>query len=467
MQILYYGGVNEIGGNRILIRDGHSAVLLDFGLSFSKHGKFFEEYLKPRYASSGLKDLLRLKLIHFVPGLYRRDLLTMMGKTTRDPSIDSIVLSHVHQDHSGLVSLLDERIPVVCSDIAKTYANALLDVGTRGLETEISNFRRRPLIDRYEKPIRRTFPDISCGKEFNCGNITVIPYSVDHSVLGACAYILKTSDSTIVYTGDLRVDSRGSTRKFTVAAANAEPDILLCEGTRIDESSGTTEEYVQKNSEKTIHDSENLVIADFAFRDLTRLATFYRVAKDTGRKFVITKRDAYLLQKLRKCTDLPFILPLPNDKNLRVYIDKKQTGRYVPDDYRAWERRYIDASNSIRADEIHEKQHEFLIHLTFFDINELIDIDPMPGTIYIHSSSEPHNEEQFIDEQRLNNWLDYFRVKKYHFHASGHLSGADIKRLVQLIKPKTVVPVHTEHPDLFRTFHENVENPILEPFGVI
>jgi ribonuclease J len=467
LEIKFYGGVDEIGGNRILVRDRHSAALLDFGISFSKNGKFFEEYLKPRYASSGMKDLLRLGLVHYVRGFYRSDLLRLIGKEPDDtPSIDATILSHIHQDHSGLVSLLDERIPVICSRIAKTYANALLKVGTRSIETEVCNFRRRPVVDKHEKPIARKFLPNTYGKEQKIGEITIVPYPVDHSVLGASAYILKTTNSTIVYTGDLRYhpSENDFTRKFTEAAANADPDILLCEGTRIGESGGTTEEYVRYNAVETIRSSRTLVIADFAFRDVTRLVTFYAVAKDTGRKFVITKRDAYLLDALNSCDDLPFDLPLSKDKNILVYIDKKQTGRYTPDDYRYWERRYLEASNSIHANEIHEHQADFLIHLTFFDINELVDIDPYPNAIYIHSASEAHNEEQFIDERRLNNWLNYFQARKYHYHASGHASGPEIKEIVQTIKPKVVIPIHTEHPEVFKRFCDNVEMPVLEPF---
>jgi ribonuclease J len=467
MNIKFYGGINEIGGNRILIEDGSTRVFLDYGMSFSRHQKFFEEYLKPRYASTGLKDLLQLHLVHYLPGIYRSDLLKLIGKELHgEPSIDGALLSHIHLDHSALVSLLDERIPITCTGMTKTYANALLDVGTRSLETEICNFKRRPLINNREAPVDRTFQECQSGKEMKIGAITAIPYSVDHSVLGAVAYVLRTSSSTIVYTGDLRLHGRlgDQTEKFVEAAAQAEPDIMLCEGTRIDESDSTSEEYVRENSVKTVQDSKGLVIADFAFRDVTRLTTFYEIAKNTGRKLVISKRDAYLIEELSKSPDLPFVLPSVHDDNVLIYIDRKETGTYRLGDYRKWEKPYIEASNAIRADQIHEEQENVIIHLTFFDINELVDIAPSPGTTYIHSASEPHNEEQIIDEQRLNNWLDYFQVKKHHYHASGHASGPDIRKIVERVKPKLLMPIHTEKPEIFEQFHGNIKMPSLESF---
>ena len=43
--LTFYGGVKEIGGNKILLEDGDSRVFLDFGLGFSRRSMFFEEFL--------------------------------------------------------------------------------------------------------------------------------------------------------------------------------------------------------------------------------------------------------------------------------------------------------------------------------------------------------------------------------------------------------------------------------------
>jgi ribonuclease J len=467
LEIKFYGGVDEVGGNRISVEDGPSRVFLDYGMSFSRNQKFFEEYLKPRYASSGLRDLLRLHLIHNLTGIYRSDLLRLMEmKVHGEPSVNAVLLSHIHLDHSALISLLDERIPIICSETTQAYAKALLDVGTRSLETEVYNFKCRPLFNPRDEPIARQFKLLQSGKEMKIDDMAITPCSVDHSVLGATAYILRTSGGTIVYTGDLRFHGKLAklSEKFAQTAANAEPDIMLCEGTRIHETENDTEDYVRKNAVKTIQGSKELVIADFAFRDLTRLSTFYEIAKETDRKLVISKKDAYLIEALSKASDLPFPLPSLKDKNILIYIDRKGTGTYRDKDYDIWERTYLEAANAVRAADIHEEEKQMMIHLTFFDINELIDIDPSPNAIYIHSASEPHNEEQVIDEQRLNNWLDYFEAKKHHYHASGHASGTDLRQLVEQVKPKTLMPIHTEHKELFKEFHKNVRMPTLQSF---
>ncbi|MBI4331152.1 MAG: hypothetical protein HY673_07725 [Chloroflexi bacterium] len=73
VNLTFYGGINEIGGNKILLEDGHKRLLLDFGFPYKKHKQFYEEYLKPR-GGAGLLDPLRMGLVPPLEGLYRDDI---------------------------------------------------------------------------------------------------------------------------------------------------------------------------------------------------------------------------------------------------------------------------------------------------------------------------------------------------------------------------------------------------------
>ena len=72
--LTFYGGVNEIGGNKILLEDKDTRIFLDFGKGFSTREQYFEEYLKPR-SSNGIMDLLTMDLIPDIEGIYRDDLM--------------------------------------------------------------------------------------------------------------------------------------------------------------------------------------------------------------------------------------------------------------------------------------------------------------------------------------------------------------------------------------------------------
>src|SRR2546426_8641824 len=97
--LTFYGGVNEIGGNKILLEDKDTRVFLDFGKGFSRRSKFFEEYINPR-TSNGIVDFLAMGLVPDIPGIYREDLIKMAERKPEKPDLDAVLLSHAHSDHA-------------------------------------------------------------------------------------------------------------------------------------------------------------------------------------------------------------------------------------------------------------------------------------------------------------------------------------------------------------------------------
>ena len=50
VSLTFYGGANEIGGNKILLEDKDARVYLDFEESFDFGEDYFYQYLQPRTA---------------------------------------------------------------------------------------------------------------------------------------------------------------------------------------------------------------------------------------------------------------------------------------------------------------------------------------------------------------------------------------------------------------------------------
>lgn len=80
---------------------------------------------------------------------------------------------------------------------------------------------------------------------------------------------------------------------------------------------------------------------------------------------------------------------------------------------------------------------------------------PKPGAVYIHSASEPYNEEQEFDQVRINNWIEHFGMKHFQSHCSGYARGHNLFNIVKKIDAKMLFPVHTEHPDAYKKVSEN------------
>jgi ribonuclease J len=81
---------------------------------------------------------------------------------------------------------------------------------------------------------------------------------------------------------------------------------------------------------------------------------------------------------------------------------------------------------------------------------------PKPGARYIHSASEPYNEEQELSQERIDAWIDHFGMVKFQSHCSGHARGKDLIQAISEINPKIVFPIHTENPEVYKKSVQNV-----------
>lgn len=459
LDIKFYGGVNQIGGNKILVTDkkADASVFLDFGMNFAIHSRYFEEFIQPR-TSNGLLDYLEMGIIPKIEGIYRDDLLEFAKmKKHKEPLVDAVILSHAHLDHSSHISFLDERIPVYCTDTTFAVLKAVQETERRQLGSEIIDFRRRPIQDYKDKPVKRKFVHVDRKLKVNGLEIEMLP--VDHSVPGATGMIIHGSDATLAYSGDLRMHGTDGhlTEEFVAKLGAEKPDIFLCEGTRIDEVDRNSEAYVRDTCTKLIASTSGLIIADFAFKDTTRFKTFLEVAKSNKRKLAIEFKDAFYIRELsRTVSNLPDL----HDDSLLLYESKKRTGTYVESDYERWEREFLDYENTVKADYLRVHQGEVVVALGYFDVPELVDLKPKTNSIYVKSASEAFNEEQEFDTQRLMAWLDHFGMGYKQVHASGHAPRDDLKRVVDLSNAKKIIPIHTEHADMFGSL---TDRPIEAP----
>ena len=194
------------------------------------------------------------------------------------------------------------------------------------------------------------------------------------------------------------------TEEFIDKAKAVKPIALVAEGTRIkDKPTNENEQLVYDQSNQLTAKTKNLIFADFNFKDVDRVQTFYKVAKKNGRKLVIKIKDAYFLKHLS--SDPKLNLPNWDDEHIAIYKAKYRTGTYADSDYYGEDRVFATSPNALTAAEIAAHPGKYLCAIGFFSFNALIDMKLKSGAVYIHSSSEAYNEEQDLSTKRLHNWL--------------------------------------------------------------
>ena len=438
VSITCYGGVAEIGGNKILVEDKGTRIFLDFGQSFSHLDDYFVEWLQPR-TRFGLRDYFALGLMPKLKGVYGRWAVERTDIEHCDPEYHGVFITHPHYDHIAHLRYLDHRIPIYLGETAKMILRATNETSNANYFYEKESLTR----DGTVIPANdiRTF---RTGEKIKVDSIEVEPVHVDHSSPGAYGFIVYTSEGTIAYTGDIRRHGTKPemTQDFIEKSHESRPDVLITEGTRVcpeENRENFTEEQVYSRSVEIVK-KDGLVLAMRYPKDLDRFRTFYQVAKETGRKIVIGLKTAYLLQMLKD--DKALALPDPfADENIEVY--KREMKIYKP-----WELPLLDRcvdSEWVR------KNRNIIWELDFFQLTELIDVNP-PGGACIHSMSEPFEEDPLsqVQDEVMKNWLDRFSMNHVQLHASGHSSMQEIFEIIKEIGPKKIVPVHTNYPELFK-----------------
>ena len=71
MKITCFGGVGEIGGNKILVENDGTRIFLDFGQRMGYENAFFSEFLNPR-TNTSLKDRITIDAPKWTSCIWRR-----------------------------------------------------------------------------------------------------------------------------------------------------------------------------------------------------------------------------------------------------------------------------------------------------------------------------------------------------------------------------------------------------------
>lgn len=473
LKIEVLDGKNTIGGTKILIGDNDVSFFLDFGKNFKTYSLYFEEFLSPR-TLTGIYDLWKLNLIPKINNIYREDIFPpYLNEEKRFVNLIGIFLSHAHLDHSGFLSLIKEDIPVITSSITIKFLKAI-EIVNPELFTQFTSIKKRYWSDDFDEKIsltekkkkknencnesneiERKFLEITNEKcEDKLEKIKYISFKTDHSIFGSLGFFIEIDGIGIAYTGDIRFHGKNS--KYSYIFVNElkklKPTVLITEGTRIkSERENKKEEDVFKISLKVINDFKGkIVIADFGPRNIERLETFLKIAKETKRYLLITYKDALLLDLLKD------EINIIDDENIFILHEKKSDDRKYLKNLKESYRNKI-----LTPKLINQNLGNFIICYSFYDIVNLIDLEIDDGA-YIYSTSEAYTEEQEIDIKRLFNWLKYLNLKPFglsidhdkpifsgDYHSSGHASFNDIIWMINEINPEFILPVHTENIDEF------------------
>jgi len=382
---------HEIGGNCVEIRGGKTRLLFDLGLPLAsiKQNKPARAYRAP------------------ISGVYN----------DQTPEVSAVFLTHAHPDHYGLIAELHPQIPVYAP---QAVINLLRHVA--------------PLLGQSFAHVR--FIALTPYKRVKIGPFSITPLPVDHSAAQAVAYEITASKTRLIYTGDLRAHGPRAflTRQL---ARRKNPDYLLMEGTTLSRPAkkAETETALQLRLQKALADNKKLPVIYFSAQNLDRLICVYKAARRLRKTLVLDPYSCFVLEQF---ASLSSAIPQWHWEHIRVYFARNSLTQKLKPHLLQYAPKKITLSEILKTPERFILKDNFALRRRVLARTQQVRL--------IHSAWEGYLKEPdnlFMQDAKT------YRLPLFILHTSGHADVQTLKYLVRELRPKTLIPLHTERPEKF------------------
>lgn len=385
LRIVPLGGLGEIGKNMTVIEYEDEIIVIDAGVMFPEN------------------DMLGIDLI--IP-----DYNYLLDKTEK---VIAVLVTHGHEDHIGALPHLMRHIA------APIYATPL----TAGL-IEVK-------LRRARLPHEVALITIEAHDTLQIGQFRVEPFHVAHSIPDCVGFGITTPVGLIVHTGDYKFDhtpADGWPPDFARLAEFSERGVLclLADSTNADRPGWTpSEKVVEEAFDKLFREAKGrIIVATFASL-ISRIQQVADTARRYGRKLAITGRS--MRDNTKMAVKLGY-LDIPED----LLIDIGQIDNY-PNHEIAIMATGTQGEPSAVMGRLAMGRHRNL------SIQE-------GDTVVFSAYAIPGNEEMVyrIINQLFQRGADVLYERIAHVHVSGHASQEEMKLLINLVRPKFLIPMHGE-----------------------
>ncbi len=390
LSIIPLGGIGEIGKNMFVVQYQQEIIVLDAGLMFPE-----EEMLGVDIVIPDISYLLE----------------------NRD-KVKAIILSHGHEDHIGALPFILPRLNVPVYGTKLTLGLLKYKLEESGILGETA------------------LHEIKAGQEIKVGSMKIGFFATNHSIPDSVGMVFKTPLGNVVYTSDFKFDHtpvNGNITDFYQLSKIGQEGVLvaLSDSTNAERPGYT---HTEKEVGQTLNDifcsaEGRIIIVTFA-SNIHRVQQIVNAASSSNRKLAI---DGWsMVNNVEIARDLGFLEIPPN-----TLIDIEEI-RKIPNDQTALLTTGTQGEPMSALTRLSNANHRK------FEIST-------GDTVVIAATPIPGNEK--LVSRTIDNL--YRRGAKVIYetlsgvHVSGHGSREDLKMMLNLLKPKYLIPVHGEYRHLF------------------
>jgi len=425
MKFKIHRGTKEIGGSCVEIWTESTKILLDFGMPLvEKDGKEFDFN---KYKTLNVKELIERGVLPNIEGLYDNS----------KNLIDGIIISHPHQDHYGLANFINDDVQYYLGEASHKIIELNNLFTPQEIHLKNTNY--------FEKE-----------KTFKIGDISITPYWADHSAFDAYSFLVEAEGKSLFYSGDFRSHGRKA-KAFYWFTHNAPQnvDYLLLEGTTIGRKSKPfkTETEIENELIEVFKQKGKINLIYTSGQNIDRLTSIYRACKRTGKIFVVDVYVAKVLKELSKYAGIPY--PSDDFENLKVMFPFFTSRRLANEGNEKI--LYEFTKFKIKKEEIGNQSENIVMIVRPSMQKDLDKITGIDGGNLIYSMWEG-----YLKKSATIKFVDYLINRNFtlhKIHTSGHADIKALKKMVEAVKPKNIVPIHTFEGDKYKSIFNE---PIVE-----
>jgi ribonuclease J len=387
LRVLPLGGLGEIGKNMTVVEYDGRIVVVDTGLRFPT------------------TDMLGIDLV--LPDF------TYLRERAQD--IEAIVITHGHEDHLGalpwVLRELGPSIPVYGGPLTIAMARSKLD------EHNLREVR---------------LDDLATGEQLALGPFALELIHMTHSIPDSCAVALTTELGTVLLTGDYKFDQTpvdGPPADVSrLAELGSDGVLLLCgDSTNADRPGfSPSEREVGPHLEEVFARAEGRIIVTSFASNIHRVQQVVDAAGELGRKVALVGRS------MRKNVNIGRSLG---------HIEVPEGMMIQPQEVEDWpDHKVVVISTG--------SQGEPLSALRRMAYNDHRQITLRSGDTVVFSATPIPGNERAVSEtvDRLYHiGCTVITPREAPIHASGHGFVEELKLMLNLVRPRYVMPMHGDH----------------------
>lgn len=404
IRITPLGGLNEIGGNMMVVETENQALIIDVGMSFPDGDMHGVDILIPDFS-------------------YLREI---------KDKIVAIIITHGHEDHIGAMPYLfkEMQFPIYGTSLP------LEMIGSKFDEHKMREHRG------YFRAIQKRVP-------IKIGEFEVEWMHITHSIIDSSAIAVKTEAGTWIHTGDFKIDHTPidgfPTDLHRLAHYGEEGVLVLTSDSTNSHAPGftRTEKTVGPTFDRIFQNAKGRVIMSTFSSNIHRVAQAIEKALNYGRKICVIGRS--MEKNLEIAMNLGYIR-FPKDQ----FIEAHEVGKYNDKEVLiVTTGSQGESMSALYRMAIHEHRH--------------IKIKP-EDQIILSSKAIPGNEASV--SEIINHLLKAGAKVAYQdypdIHVSGHAAQEEQKLMLRLVKPKFFLPVHGEYNHAVKHGQTGIDCGVLE-----